>query len=115
GWLYVEAHGPLWRGWLRRGAHLRPGSGPRLRYAADYIAAIARLGLSDAEAHWHWPDFESCAEIVPLADRDALELAFARRHGRAAQLKAAAGRLLVRGGLLARLVPCFSVVARREA
>jgi hypothetical protein len=108
GFLYVEAYGPLYRRRLRRGPSRWP------RFAADYVAAVERLGLVEAVAHWHWPNFEACAEIVPLADPDALLLALARRRsGAGARLKSLFGRLLLRSGLFARLAPCFSVVARR--
>jgi len=105
GFLYVEAYGPFQRGRPRRGDR-------RLRYATDYLTAIERIGLVEAAAHWHWPDFETCAEILPLADQDALLLAFARRRsGVGARLKSALGRALLRGGLFARVTPCFSIVA----
>ena len=110
GYLYVEAYGPLHRRRLRRG----PGRWPR--FAADYVAAVERLGLAEAVAYWHWPSFESCAEIVPLADPDAMLLALGRRRsGAGARLKSALGRALLRSGLFARLAPCFSVVARKPA
>jgi hypothetical protein len=106
GQLYVEARGPLKPTRLLRGG--------RPRFAAGYVAAVEQLGLVEAAAYWHWPNFESCAEIVPLDDHDALLLALARRRGgAAAQLKAGFGRALLRSGLFARLVPCFSVVARK--
>ena len=105
GFLYVEAYGPFKR---RRAA-----SG--LRFAADHIAAVERLGLADAVAYWHWPNFDACAEIVPLGDRDALRLAFARRRsGAGARLKSALGRALLASGLFARLAPCYSIVARKK-
>ena len=102
GFLYVEVANRLW-----------PRSrGPR--YATDYVAALGRRGFGEVAAYWHWPNFESCAEIVPLDDRDALLLAFSRRRsGTAARLKTTAGRWLLRSGLLARVVPCFSVLAHR--
>jgi hypothetical protein len=108
GYLYVEAFGPLHRSRLRHGLGRWP------RFAADYVAAVERLGLAEAVAHWHWPNFESCAEIVPLADLDAMLLALGRRRsGAGARLKSAFGRALLRSGLFARLAPCFSVVARK--
>jgi SAM-dependent methyltransferase len=106
GWLYIEAYGPF------RRRNTRPGRG--LRYAAEYIAAIGQLGLVEAAAYWHWPNFESCAEIVPLSDQNALLLAFARRRGgAAARLKSGLGRVLLRSGMFARLAPCFSIVAQK--
>jgi hypothetical protein len=108
GYLYVEAYGPLHRRRLGR------GSGRWPRFAADYVAAVERLGLVEATAYWHWPNFDACAEIVPLADRDTLLLAMGRRRsGAGARLKSALGRALLRSGLFVRLAPCFSVVARK--
>jgi len=106
GFLYVEAHRRLWPG--------RPSSVkvPQLRCAADYIAVVERLGFVEARAYWHWQNFESCNEIIPLDDRAALLHAFTRRRSdRVTRLKSALGRWLVQVGVFARLVPCFSVVA----
>jgi hypothetical protein len=106
GFLYVEAYGPFRRG--------RRAGGRGLRFAADYVAALDRFGLAGAVAYWHWPNFEACAEIVPLFDQDALLLAFARRRsGAGARLKSALGRALLRSGLFTRLAPCFSIVSRK--
>jgi hypothetical protein len=70
--------------------------------------------MAEATAYWHWPSFEACAEIVPLADHAALLLAFARRRsGAGARLKSMVGRVFLQSGLFVRLVPCFSVVARK--
>ena len=114
GWLYVEARRRfrLGVGW--------PGDGRKLLrdertlcHAPDYAAALRRLGLEEVAAHWHWPNLEACLEIVPLADRPAVVHSLARRTGgRLARLKAALGYGLLRTGLLARLVPYFSVVGR---
>jgi hypothetical protein len=108
GFLYVEAYGLVHRRRLGHGFSRWP------RFAADYVTAIERLGLAEAAAHWHWPNFESCAEIVPLADQDALLLVMRRRRsGAGARLKSTLGRVLMRSGLFVRLAPCFSVVARK--
>jgi hypothetical protein len=108
GFLYVETYGPLHRRRLRRGISRWP------RFAAEYVAAVERLGLAETVAHWHWPNFETCAEIVPLADPDAMLLALGRRRsGAGARLKSALGRALLWSGLFAQLAPCFSVVAHK--
>jgi hypothetical protein len=100
GWLYVEVHGPSLRG--------------PLRFARDYMAALKKLGFDEVEAHWHWPDFESCIEIVPLGSQTALLEVFARhRSGGKGWLKSVFGRLLLRTGLLIRVIPCYSLVARK--
>jgi hypothetical protein len=101
GFLYVEAYRRLWPS--------------RLRFPADYVSAIRRLGFVEVEAHWHWPNFEACAEIVPLDDPAALLHALGRRRsGGAARLKSAIGRRLLRMGLLTQIVPCFSLVAQKR-
>jgi hypothetical protein len=100
GWLYVEVHGPSLRG--------------PLRFAHDYVEALKQLCLEEVEAHWHWPDFESCTEIAPLDSETALLQVFARhRSGGPGRLKSALGRLLLRTRLLSRTVPCYSIVARK--
>ena len=106
GFLYVEARGPL-----KRNKGAQQGS---IRFAADYVALLNQLGLVGATAYWHWPNFEACAEIVPLADRAALQLAFARRRsGTGARIKSALGHVLLQSGLFTRLAPYFSVVAQK--
>jgi hypothetical protein len=85
-----------------------------LRYSVDYAAVIERLGFTEVQAHWHWPDFKSCTKIIPLAGREALRFALATGRGDlAAWLKALLGRWFVQSGVLARLAPCFSVIAQR--
>lgn len=114
GFLYVEVYRPFRL--LRRRARGAAAGTPQLRDAADYVAVIERQGFGEVAAYWHWPNFENCAEIVPLDDRAAVLLAFARRRsGAAARLKSAFGRGLVRSGLLAWAVPCFSIVGRKPA
>ena len=80
-----------------------------------YTTAVERLGFDDVQVHWHRPDFEACLEMIPLTDSKALRFAFARCHeSTAKRLKFAAGRVLMATGLLARLVPCFSIIARNS-
>ncbi len=63
--------------------------------------------------YWHWPDFASCEEIVPLNDAGAVRLMLARRRVYGERIKFWLGRLLVRMGLFGLLVPCASIVGRR--
>lgn len=93
----------------------QPGRFWPCRWPAIDVAQVLRLhGFADLETYWHWPDFEACAEIVPLHHKHALLESLARRHsGAAAQLKAAGVRALMGLGLLHRVVPCFSIVAYR--
>ncbi len=106
GWLYVEAYG-IWshRGTLR----IR-----QLRSARDYVNVLKQLGLQEIEAYWVWPNFESCAELIPLGDQAALLHALARHQSSPrARLMSIVGRWLLRSGLLGQVVPCFSVVAHQ--
>lgn len=87
---------------------------PRLGSAADYMQATRRLSLVDVRAYWHWPDFERCAEIVPLDDQAALLHALSRRRSAGiARIKAKLGRSLVKLDYMERLAPCFSIVGQR--
>ncbi|MDQ5851410.1 MAG: hypothetical protein M3380_04920, partial [Chloroflexota bacterium] len=124
GFLYVEVYGIFGPGRLRKvlrgeGASRifarRGVNRPRIRQAANCVAAVERLGFIDIQAYWHWPNFESCTMIVPLGDRAALLHAVGRHvNGRGVQLKATLGSWLLRSGWLAHVVPCFSVVAQHS-
>ncbi len=103
GWLYAEIHNPLARGFRLR----------RLRFARAYARALEQLGVEEVEVYWHWPDFASCEEIVPLNDAGAVRLMLARRRVYGERIKFWLGRLLVRMGLFGLLVPCASIVGRR--
>jgi hypothetical protein len=111
GFLYVEVYGLFWPGRLRWQSTLKE---LRLSSPTGCIALVKRLGFSAVQAHWHWPNFESCTKLIPLDDQGALLYALVPgRSSLAARLKATVGQWLLRRGLLARLVPCFSVVAQR--
>lgn len=118
GFLYAEAYGLFQAGRLlrRTGRHRLSLKGPRLCYPADYVVALERLGFTEIQAHWHWPDFESCTKIIPLENHMALHyiVDWGGRNAKA-RLKSVLGRCLLRSGLLVRLVPFFSIVARQGA
>jgi hypothetical protein len=83
-----------------------------LRHFQDYVVSLERLGFCNIQVSWHRPNFEACLEIIPLDDPLALGYVFSRRPGNlAGQIKFATGRFLMKTNLLARLVPCLSVVA----
>lgn len=115
GFLYIEAYGLLGFGGPKAKAGLRPGvNRSRLLGPADYVAAIRKLGCVHVEAHWHWPDFDACLEIVPLDNLAALRHALARRQSNnAARFKSALGRWLLGTGWFPRVIPCFSIVAQK--
>ncbi len=76
------------------------------------MATLRQLGYRRVVKHWHWPTFEACREIVPLADDAALRRSLKRRQGRRlSTLKAAACRLLHVVGILPYFMPCVSLVA----
>lgn len=103
GWIYVEAGGLL----------RRPRRAGALHGASACVRALRALGFDDAAAHWHFPDFASCLEIVPLDDARALELSLRRRQRTpATQMRVLAARLALGLGILPHVVPAASVVAR---
>jgi hypothetical protein len=105
GWMYVEVDGA-------GGRRLPEGR----RTARGYAAALRRLGLIEVQGHLHWPDFRSCAVIVPLGDALAVRLALARRRQNgSARLVARLAPLLAACNLLAVAAPSASVLARRPA
>lgn len=92
---------------------------PRLAHVRRYAESLRKLGFADIAIHWHRPGFANCKEFIPLpgsrfGDDTALRYAFARgQSGLAGRLKLLAGRVALMSGLLPRLVPCFSVVAKK--
>lgn len=98
-------------------------SSPKLRYARgghrqfaipkSCVTAVSQMGFTEVEAHWHWPNFGACTKIIPLNDEGALWFSFVR-GGRSvkARLRSSFGRWLLRSGLLAKIVPEFSIIAR---
>jgi hypothetical protein len=86
----------------------------RITGVRRYRAEIKRLQLSEPQFHWHWPDFESCTEIIPLGDRAAGICALQRRgSGRGSRWKSTLARLLLETRSLVHLVPCFSLLTQR--
>jgi hypothetical protein len=78
-------------------------------------AQLDSLHPLSAEPFWHWPDFENCEEIVPLADPGAVQLMLARRRAYGAHAKVMAARALVALRLVGAAAPCISVVATAGA
>ena len=117
GWLYVENDRLFWsRRWWRRGARPAMPKEAWLHSPAGYVAVLERLGFADVQSHWHWPDFEACTKIIPLDDLAALRFALAQAGGGPqAWLSGVLGHWLLSGGRLADVVPCYSLVARRDS
>jgi hypothetical protein len=83
----------------------------RWRNPARAELEVVRQRLS-AECFWHWPNFEDCEEIVPLADSGALRLMVARRRTYGGRVKAVLARVLVSLRLFGPFASSVSVVAR---
>ncbi|MFO7321155.1 MAG: hypothetical protein DIU68_005470 [Chloroflexota bacterium] len=83
-------------------------------HSRTYRAALIRAGFEEPEYHWHWPDFERCTRFVPLNVPGPLmfDLSNGARGPRRFFFSAAA-RVAVASGLLARVVPCISLIATR--
>jgi len=100
GWIYVET------GYRRRRAE-----------TARFYECLRILqdgGFVSLQAFWHFPNFESCLEIIPLADPAVVRLAIDRRQRTlAATAKGLIARLLLACRLLPRALPSVSLVGRR--
>jgi hypothetical protein len=84
-------------------------------YLYDPVAWLRRRGFASVATYWHHPDFEACREIIPLNDRSALDFALSRVHGGVGRRLLLRGvRHLARSGALRHLVPCLSIVARKN-
>ncbi len=110
GYLYAENEGMLSPNGPRP-----PWKHGRLALPTGCIAAVSQAGFVDVQAHWHWPNFASCTRIIPLDDRGAVQYAFVS-GGRSikARLQSVIGRTLLWSGLLERIVPRFSIIARLD-
>lgn len=125
GCLYLEIDrtewSRYWREIVRRGSRVDSMQNSiwkehlGLRHFQDYVVSLERLGFCNVQVNWHRPTFEACLEIIPLDDPLALEYVFSRPAGNlAGQIKLAIGRYLMKTGLLARLIPCLSIVAYKR-
>jgi hypothetical protein len=115
GYLYAEIDGLLSSSGQHRGFRhfVRTWNNWRLATPAGCISAVTHAGFTEAQGHWHWPNFAACTKIIPLDDRGALRFSFVR-GGRSAKAKVQSGlgRWLLWSGLLIHTVPRFSVVAQ---
>lgn len=81
--------------------------------AADCVADMEALGLTEAAGYWHFPDFERCRCIIPLDDL-AAGIRYLRRGNDRVILRAFGIALALPWvpKLVRRLLPCVSIVAR---
>lgn len=111
GFVYIEVDKRL----SPQSSNRNDQDGGRPRAVSACLSAMRKLDLCEPQVYWHWPSFESCNEIVPLLDRSAGVCALRRRGSSLrARWKRRLARSLLETRLLARFVPCFSVIARRS-
>lgn len=88
----------------------------RMRHFRDYVTSLEKLGFEDVRASWHRPNFDSCLEIIPLDEENALRYVFTRHKQKlTGQIQVAAGKFLAENGLLSRVVSSVSIVARKRS
>jgi hypothetical protein len=82
------------------------------RVAAGTVRRLRSAGCVEVEAHWPWPDLQSCREIVPLRPA-ALRLALSRRDpGARLRVRVRVASLVARTPLFSLMVDRVVVVAR---
>jgi hypothetical protein len=95
-------------------AELDRGAASRPRSAGAWAQALRAAGFEDVQAWWHWPSFDSCAEIASLDEPEAVRFLLARRRsGLHSRALAVVARILLAAGALGAVVPSASVVGRR--
>jgi hypothetical protein len=107
GWVYAEVGG------IPR----RPGPvGMSPRPVSRWRRAFAEAGLTEVTAHWHVPNHDPAAFLVPLGDRGGVRLVLRRHQGSVAgRAKAIVGRVLAAAGLIELAVRDASVLGRRPS
>jgi hypothetical protein len=105
GWVYAEVRSVRW------------GHGPvaiGARPVSRWCRAFAQAGLTEVTAHWHVPNHDAAAFLVPLGDQGAVRLVLGRHQGSASgRAKAILGRVLAAAGLIELAVRDASVLGRR--
>ena len=96
---YVELRRPSWQ------ARFRQVTAPM-----NFLRAAAQAGFT-ADAYWHYPDFEAATRIIPLSVSSPLMHVIAKnRSDTKTRIKVAGMRWFLKIGLLARTVPCLSII-----
>jgi hypothetical protein len=114
GYLYLESPG-FFRRILGGPANaIRNTFRDRLVFPEDYVAFLENSGFIEAKIHWHWPSFEDCIKIIPLEQEGPTQYLYLYgRRSFKARIRASLGRILSWSGLMKRVVPHFSILARR--
>jgi hypothetical protein len=114
GYLYLESPG-FFRRILRRPADvIRSSIRDGLVFPEDYASILENSGFIEAKIHWHWPSFENCIKIIPLEEEEPTQYLYLYSRGSfKARIRAFLGRMLSWSGLMKRVVPHFSILARR--
>lgn len=98
----------------RRRQSKQTGGSRTLRSLDAWLQALRRLHVTGLQVHWHWPNFASCTDIVPLGDRAAGVCTLRRRGtGSHSRWKARFAAMLLHTGWLPSFVPCLSVLGQR--
>ena len=113
----LPADDPNIRGWWSEAKRwvMRPLR-VNLSHTKKFVDTLNLSGFCDIEVHWHRPNFDDCLEIIPLHGGLAIKYVFSRnKRTLKGQMESFAGGSLSQIGLLPRLIPCFSLVARKSS
>ena len=114
GWLYCELSRPAVWNLARLSRHRGARDAERVRGLPHARALLEELGFGEVEAHWHYPDFERCAWLVPVDPPAAVAFFLARAGARPLPpLAARIGGRILAAGVAARALPCVSLIAHR--
>lgn len=114
GYIYLEIYGSSWSAKKQaKQGKVRIKGLNKLR-PDRFEKPLELSGFVNMETHWHWPDFDGCTKIIPLASQTAVRFALANeKKGIKARLQALVSEQLNQAGLLPQVVPCYSVLAQR--
>lgn len=80
----------------------------------SFLRAAAQAGFT-ADAYWHYPDFEAATRIIPLSVAPPLLSVIAKnRRDTKTRIKTVGMGLFLKSGLLARTVPCLSIIGFKK-
>jgi hypothetical protein len=100
---YIELHRPSLQ------ARLRQVTAP-----TSFLRAASQAGFT-ADAYWHYPDFEAATRIIPLSVATPLLSVVAKnRRDTKTRIKTVGIGLFLESGLLARTVPCLSIIGFKK-